>query len=123
MQNIFIFRFILFITLSIVLFNVALAQDEIVIKKIFKVRSLSGSIENTNGDALENAVIEQLSRNWGKTIESTMTNSGGFFTLPERSERVYCLRVKKQGFETLLIRVAVNKRAKKTLVIRLPFSN
>lgn len=103
------------------------AQDEIVIKKTFKSFDLSGNVKNVNGDSIGNATVEKLTKNWHKTLASTLTNSNGFFSfqpnMGDRPKKIYHLRIRKEGFDTLLIRVEVSKGAKQNLMITLTLSN
>ncbi len=123
MRNIVIFLVFLIILVTTLNFSKVSAQDVIEIKQSFKASCLCGNIQTKNGDALGGVSVEILGKNWKKSLQSTMTNSEGFFTFSESKERVYYLRIKKEGFDTLLVRIVINRDEKNDLVINLPVSN
>jgi hypothetical protein len=64
----------------------------------FKVRNISGTVLDENGDAIANAQIE-VSKTKTDTIGHTLTDGSGIFYLPDIPAGKYELRVQAAGFQ------------------------
>lgn len=82
------------------------------------VRSLAGKVVDSTNSAIERVLVERLSTGWNKRLDATFTDSNGLFSLPGRSNIQY-LKLSKPGFDTLLIRVRINRKAKAKLTLAL----
>jgi hypothetical protein len=87
------------------------------------VRSLRGVVRNQQGDALEKALVEVLSAETRARLDALLTNKDGSFDFQGSAPReAVFLRFSKPGFNTVVIRVAVNPEAREIVFVTLPFS-
>jgi len=75
------------------------------------VSSLNGRVVDSTDAPMERVLVERLGRTWGRRLDATFTDSKGSFSFFGR-EKVAYLKFSKPGFDTLLLRVRINKRAK-----------
>jgi hypothetical protein len=83
-------------------------------------KSLSGVVRDPSGGGLPDALVERVDSDWKNRLDSTFTDSGGRFALPDVPNGKYCLKISKVDFSTLRIKVRVKKRAKSQLELVLP---
>jgi hypothetical protein len=83
------------------------------------VRSLTGKVVDSNNAAMAGVLVERLAMGWGKRLHATFTNSDGLFSLPTGVSQIQYLKLSKPGFDTLMIRVRINKRSRTKLTLAL----
>lgn len=105
-------------------FNYPESMGTVEIVKPFVVNSLSGKVVAPNGEPLEKVLVEIVTSGSEERIDATFTDVNGFFgfdrALKPRKETI--LRFNLPGFITLIVKVVINKKSKKLLVLELPLS-
>jgi hypothetical protein len=64
-----------------------------------------------------------MDSNWHKRIDAVFSHADGSFSISDNSSKTNFLRLSKIGFNTLLIKVVIKKKAKLPLTLRLGFSH
>lgn len=95
------------------------ARETVKTNAVTWVNSLAGRAVDSTNAPLEKVLVERLSTGWGKRIDATFTDADGSFSLPGRSAKTRYLKLSKPGFDTLLIRVRVNRRSNAKLTLAL----
>jgi hypothetical protein len=102
----------------------ATAGVEIVeIEKVQVVGCLSGVVRDPSGAPLPGAKVEEVSPDWKAVIQSTTTDSAGFFSMtPQSRRRIYYLVIRLSGFNPMRVQVRINTGSTKQLDIQLEVS-
>ena len=73
------------------------------------VKSVAGRVVDGNGNPVERALVERLSRN-GRRRDAILTDSNGCFAFPRLREGQYGVRVSYPSFDTFVLQVRVKER-------------
>lgn len=111
-------------TLSIVigLLTSCAAQNTIIeYAKIRSAKSLSGSVNDKNGNPITDVRVRELSSDWKAQLRSTATDANGRWSLyPFVSGKTYCIEFSKPNFSITRIRVKITNHSNETTVVELP---
>lgn len=99
-------------------FNYPEARETVKTNAPDSVRSLTGRVVDSTNSAMKDVLVERRSTGWIMRLDATFTDSSGLFWLPGSSSIQY-LKLSKPGFDTVLIRVRINRRSKAKLTIAL----
>ncbi len=71
------------------------------------------------GQRVPSALVERMTPNWRARLDATLTDSEGRFSFPGLSEGHYFVKVSKPGFDTVLVRVIVDREGTRELRLEL----
>ena len=95
------------------------SQETIQIHEVIESKSLSGIVFGPNDKPLAEALVERITPNQEKQIESVVTGPQGDFNFKRPATGVHFLRVSKAGFNVLLMKVMVTSKAPTNLEVSL----
>jgi hypothetical protein len=83
------------------------------IRNVIHANSLAGIVTFRDpSDGVPGVVVEDCTRGWAKVVETSLTDENGNFKLPAANRRsVHYLRISKVGWDTLLVKVMIDRRA------------
>ncbi len=94
--------------------------ETVEMQKVQVVRSVSGVVNDPAGVPIEGAVVAELVGDGGRVVRTVQTDENGYFSLPpERNQRIYLIRISRNGFNPLIVHVKTTRWTKKTLKLRL----
>lgn len=99
------------------------SQETIQVDAEIKSRSLSGNVTDPSGGGTSKVLVERVRPGWGRRISAVLTDSYGHFAFAGTTRGAHFLRVSKPGFNTMLIKVRVNRKVRSRLRIELKLSH
>lgn len=94
--------------------------DTVEVQKIQIVRSVSGVVTDPNGALITGAVVAALGPDGSTVLRSVATDKEGYFSLSQRPhQRVYSLRISKNGFDPMIVHVRTSRWTKRIMKVRL----
>jgi hypothetical protein len=96
--------------------TLALSQFSVQYEKVFKSRTLSGTIwvNSTEAVVATDVLVEDMTPNWKTMISSTRTDEKGHFTFPSMaSKNLHYLRLSANGFRITSMKVKITRWARK----------
>ena len=110
------------ITLFVLITLTAVVQMEIVeIEKPQVAKSVAGVIYDPSGAALSGVTVEERTEDWRTVLRSVQTDENGKFHFSNGKDRdVYYLQFSRSGFNWLRIRLKLVKKAKPSIVVKMP---
>lgn len=95
------------------------AQYEIVIEKPFIAKALEGIVVDQAGGVISGAEVELTTPDGKRTLQSTVTDSKGWFIFPKRRNGKYFLNLSKPNFNPMRICVVVDGKQHSELKIEM----
>lgn len=83
-------------------------------------RSLAGVVTDMKGTRMADVLVEEFSSDWTRPIRSTKADAkGGFTFAPVEGRDVYLLQLKLDNFDPLRVRVKIDRKQGKNLLLKL----
>lgn len=84
-------------------------------------KSVAGVVNDPSGAGLPGVTVEERSEDWKTVLRSTQTDDiGRFHFSPTRNKTVYHLQFSRSGFNWLRIKLQLDKKAKTSIMIKMP---
>ena len=99
----------------------AVAQLEVVeIEEPQLAKSITGVVNDPSGAALPGVTVEERSADWKSVLRSTETDARGRFHFSKtKNKTVYYIEFSRSGFNWLRIKMQLDKKAKRSLVVKM----
>ena len=99
----------------------ATAGNEVVeIRKVQIAGHLSGTVKDRTGAPVAGASVEEVSQDWKTIVQTTSTDSGGWFSITSQSRsKVHYIVVTAPAFHQLRVRVRLSDGSSKQLELEL----
>ncbi len=84
-------------------------------------KHIAGIVNDPSGGALPGVTVEERSADWKTVLRSTETDESGKFHFARTGDKkVYHLQFARSGFNWLRITVQLDKKAKPSILVRMP---
>ena len=97
-------------------------QEQLRLGRAIMAGSLSGTVLDSEGFPIAEAIVERVTRTWDATFDERRTLSNGRFSFGKMPKGSYFLKVSKLGFNTLLVKVITTNKSKAKLKLTLQVS-
>jgi hypothetical protein len=97
-------------------------QEQVRLARAITAGSLSGTVLDSDGFPIPDAIVERVSHTWEAAFDERKTHSNGRFSFGKMPKGRYFLRVSKLGFNTLLVKVITTNDSKAKLKLSLQVS-
>ena len=101
--------------------SISAQQEIVVIEQPQSAKSVAGVVVDPSGAALSGVTVEERSQDWKVVLRATETDENGRFHFASSPNKtLYFLYFSRSGFNWLRIKLQVSKRAKSSLVVKMP---
>ena len=108
-------------TLFLVSVSVVAQMEVVEIEEPQLAKSVSGVVNDPSDAALPGVTVEERSADWKKVLRSTETDDRGHFHFSKTANKtVYCIEFSRSGFNWLRIKIQLDKKANRSLVVKMP---
>lgn len=97
-------------------------QEQLRLSRAIMAGSLSGTVLDSEGFPIAEAIVERVTGTWDATLDERRTLSNGRFSFGKMPKGKYFLKVGKLGFNTLLVKVITTNKSKGKLKLTLRVS-
>ncbi len=103
-------------------FNYPESPEIIEFEKPFVFKALNGTITDNVGFPIPKVLVELVKADWKSRIKATLTDEQGKFILDESSPGINYIKISKDGFNTIFVKIIVDKKSKDTFKIKMGIS-
>jgi len=84
------------------------------------IDSLTGTVKDRTGAVMANVRVEEFDSKWNAAIRSTTSDEKGKFSfVPVNGRKIYYLQFSSRGMHSMRVRVSINKKKTKPLILEM----
>lgn len=110
----------LFASLTLLSVGVAGQMEIVQIEKPQVAKMVAGIVNDPSGAALPDVTVEERSADWKTVLRSTRTDERGRFHFLRSEKTVYYLEFSRSGFNWVRIKLEIQKKAKRLVIVTMP---
>jgi 5-hydroxyisourate hydrolase-like protein (transthyretin family) len=95
-------------------------METVEIEKPQLAKTVAGVVNDPSGAPLPDVTVEERSDDWKTVLRSTQTDERGRFHFSRTAKAVYYLEFSRPGFNRVRIRLQIQKKANRFVIVTMP---